>query len=88
MQAILETAIEEYRRQRFLHEANAAYAALRNDPKQWKEELAERIVGLYWRLRRAERYQNAVFETLYDKYAAEVEQPAAGGPDADFSEVT
>jgi len=42
MQAILETAIEEYRRQRFLHEANAAYAALRNDPKQWKEELAER----------------------------------------------
>ena len=42
MQAILETAIEEYRRQRFLHEANAAYAALRNDPKQWKKELAER----------------------------------------------
>ncbi len=42
-----------------------------------EEELAERIVGLYWRLRRAERYQNAVFETLYDKYAAEVEQPAA-----------
>ena len=42
MQAILETAIEEYHRQRFLHEANAAYAALRNDPKQWKEELAER----------------------------------------------
>lgn len=42
MQAILETAIEEYRRQQFLHEANAAYAALRNDPKRWKEELAER----------------------------------------------
>ena len=42
-----------------------------------EEELAERIVGLYWRLRRAERYQNAVFETLYDRYAAEVEQPAA-----------
>ncbi|MBM4329634.1 MAG: toxin-antitoxin system protein [Deltaproteobacteria bacterium] len=42
MQAILEAAIEEYRRQRFLHEANAAYAALRNDPKEWKEELAER----------------------------------------------
>jgi len=42
MQAIIETAIEEYRRQRFLYEANAAYAALRNDPKKWKEELAER----------------------------------------------
>ncbi len=46
-----------------------------------EEELAERIVGLYWRLRRAERYQNAVFETLYDKYAAEAEQPAAGRAD-------
>lgn len=42
MQAILETAVEEYCRQRFLHEANAAYAALRSDPKKWKEELAER----------------------------------------------
>jgi hypothetical protein len=42
MQAILETAIEEYRRQNFLHEANAAYAALRGDPKKWKEERAER----------------------------------------------
>ncbi len=42
-----------------------------------EEELAERIVGLYWRLRRAERYQNAVFETLYDQYAAEQVQTAA-----------
>ena len=42
MQTILEAAIEEYRRQSFLHEANAAYAALRGDPKKWKEELAER----------------------------------------------
>ena len=42
MQAILEAAIEEYRRQRFLHETNAAYAALRSDPKKWKEELSER----------------------------------------------
>ncbi len=42
-----------------------------------EEELAERIVGLYWRLRRAEGYQNAVFEALYDKYAAETGAPAA-----------
>ena len=42
MQTILEAAIEEYRRQSFLHEANAVYAALRSDPKKWKEELAER----------------------------------------------
>ena len=38
----MRNGYEEYRRQRFLHEANAAYAALRNDPKQWKDELAER----------------------------------------------
>ena len=42
MQAILDRAIEEYRRQRFLRESNAAYAVLRNNPKKWKEELAER----------------------------------------------
>jgi predicted transcriptional regulator len=42
MQAILDLAIEEYRRQRFLQEANAAYAALRNNPKTWKAELVER----------------------------------------------
>ena len=42
MQTILDLAIEEYRRQRFLQEANAAYAALRNNPKAWKAELAER----------------------------------------------
>jgi hypothetical protein len=46
-----------------------------------QEELAARIVGLYWRLRRAERYQNAVFETLYDKYAAEqVQTPERAEP--------
>jgi len=42
MQAILDRAIEEYRRQRFLRESNSAYAALSNNPKKWKEELAER----------------------------------------------
>jgi hypothetical protein len=42
MRTILELAVEEYRRQLFLREANAAYAALRKDPKRWKEELAER----------------------------------------------
>jgi len=42
MQTILDLALEEYRRQRFLQEANAAYAALRNNPEAWKAELAER----------------------------------------------
>jgi len=42
MQTILARAIEEYRRKRFLEEANAAYAALRQNPKAWKQEQAER----------------------------------------------
>ncbi len=42
MQTILDLAIEEYRRQRFLQEANEAYAALRRNPKAWKAELSER----------------------------------------------
>ncbi|MBI4641617.1 MAG: ribbon-helix-helix protein, CopG family [Candidatus Tectomicrobia bacterium] len=35
MQVILEKVIEEYRRQRFLEDVNAAYAALRQDPETW-----------------------------------------------------
>ena len=42
MQSILDTAIERYRRERFLRAANADFAALKRDPKAWKEELRER----------------------------------------------
>ena len=42
MAAVLEKAIERYRRQKFLEEANASYAALRANRKKWKEEIAER----------------------------------------------
>ena len=42
MQAILDEAVEAYRRRCFLREANEAYKALRNDPKVWKAELQER----------------------------------------------
>ena len=42
MQAVLEKAVELYRRQRFLEEANRGFAALRGDSKAWKQELAER----------------------------------------------
>ncbi|MBI5447043.1 MAG: ribbon-helix-helix protein, CopG family [Deltaproteobacteria bacterium] len=42
MQAVLERAIEEYRRHRFLEDANAAFAALREDEAAWQEELSER----------------------------------------------
>lgn len=42
MQAILDKAIEAYRRLLFLEEANTAYAALRANPEAWKAELEER----------------------------------------------
>src|SRR4029453_16719232 len=42
MQTILDEAIDQYQREKFLDEVNAAYARLRADPKAWKEELAER----------------------------------------------
>lgn len=42
MQAILDKAVESYRRQKFLDDANAAFAALKSNPEAWKEELDER----------------------------------------------
>jgi hypothetical protein len=44
MQAVLDEAIEHYRRDRFLDEVNAAYAALRKNSKAWKAEQAERAL--------------------------------------------
>jgi len=41
---ILERAIEDYRRKRFLEDANRAYNALRQNRKAWAEELEERAV--------------------------------------------
>jgi predicted DNA-binding protein len=42
MAAVLERAIERYRRQKFLEAANDSYGALKANPKQWREETAER----------------------------------------------
>ena len=42
MQEILARAIEEYRRRHFLEGANTAFAALRKQPKAWKQEREER----------------------------------------------
>jgi hypothetical protein len=42
VQTILVQAIDEYRRQVFLQQLNQDFAALRNDPELWQEELAER----------------------------------------------
>lgn len=42
MQAVLDRAIEAYRRQWLLEKTNEAYATLRNDRDKWEEEIAER----------------------------------------------
>src|SRR5262245_45760859 len=44
MHVLLDKAVEEYRRHRFFEDLNAAYAALKNDPEAWKEELEERAL--------------------------------------------
>ena len=42
MPEVLDEAVEALRRTQLLDQTNRAYAALRNDPKAWKAELAER----------------------------------------------
>jgi predicted transcriptional regulator len=42
MGAVLDQAVEAYRRNRFLEDVNAAYAVLRDDPSAWAELEAER----------------------------------------------
>jgi len=42
MQVVLEMAVEDYRRRRFLESINEGYAALQADPAAWEEAKAER----------------------------------------------
>lgn len=42
VQTVLKQAIDSYRREKFLEEANAAFAALRSNPEAWDEEQQER----------------------------------------------
>jgi hypothetical protein len=42
MQAVLRSALEVYRRQRFLDDVNAGYAELRRDRRSWEEWTTER----------------------------------------------
>lgn len=42
MSKVLRAAVEEYRRRRFLASANAAFAALKADPRSWQAEQEER----------------------------------------------
>lgn len=42
LQTVLKQAIDSYRREKFLEEANAAFAALHSDAEVWREEQQER----------------------------------------------
>ena len=42
MQAVLDKAIEHYRRETFIRAANSEFAALKRDKKAWKQEIEER----------------------------------------------
>ena len=42
IQSVLEQAVEEYRRMKFLEQLDKDFAALRADPAAWQEELEER----------------------------------------------
>jgi predicted transcriptional regulator len=42
MQTVLDRAIENYRRNRFLDAVNQTFAALRGDDEKWKAEADER----------------------------------------------
>lgn len=44
MQAALAQAIEELRRKMLIDETNQGFAALRQDPKAWKQEQDERAL--------------------------------------------
>jgi predicted transcriptional regulator len=43
MQAVLEQALEQYRRQQLLEATNAAYATLRANPEAWANLEQERL---------------------------------------------
>lgn len=42
MQAVLDQALERFRREQFFKQVNSAYAALRGDADAWQAEQAER----------------------------------------------
>lgn len=44
MQAVLDKAIEDFRRRHLLEQTNAAYAALRNNPQEWTALHEERSI--------------------------------------------
>lgn len=44
MQALIEEAVEEYKRKKMFEKANAIYAELRSNPTVWAEIEAERAV--------------------------------------------
>ncbi len=47
MRVVIERALEDYRRQRFLETANRQYSNLRHDDQAWRHELAERELWIH-----------------------------------------
>lgn len=45
MQTVLTKAIEEYRRKQFFEQLDVSFAALKNDPAAWQEEIEERALS-------------------------------------------
>ncbi len=43
-QRVLDMALERYKRDQIMDEANRAYEAIKKDPAAWKEELDERAL--------------------------------------------
>ncbi|MBP9664586.1 MAG: hypothetical protein KBD94_08180 [Pyrinomonadaceae bacterium] len=44
MQSIIDEAVEQYKRRRFLEGLNDDFARLKQDPEAWQDELDERLV--------------------------------------------
>lgn len=42
MQAVVEQAVEELRRKRFLEQTHKTYMEVRNDPSAWEDTVGER----------------------------------------------
>ncbi len=42
--AVIDRALEAYRRKLYFEQANAGYEALQSNPEDWKEELEERAL--------------------------------------------
>lgn len=66
MQEVLDQAVDHYRREQFWKEANAAFAALRQDPERWQHEQEERAL-----------WDNTLMDGIEPEDAGTARRPAA-----------